>query len=355
MYKPLRGPERLFRLGQWIVAVLFAYFLIQVGAHLIADLPSVYTPPQYEDFLDESAVAQIEHQIQPTQDALNQLQSERDALHGLLQKAEYDYQRDKESFNNWRATRSTTEQSDQNPEVVTRARLLDQQLHNQQQLQAQLNELHQKRQQLMQAIAPQQQAIQNLHQTAQVAYQQALYQASLKDFGLRLLLVGPLLGAAIWLFRRHRKTSNWPFAWGFIFFALFAFFFELVPYLPSFGGYIRYGVGAVLTLVGGRALIRALQQYLERKKQEQQAPQEERKQEIRYEKALEAIARNQCPSCERTLLEVEGAAVNFCMHCGLKLYDTCPQCGLRHNAFFPFCPACGKASEETTPLTATIE
>ena len=30
MISPSRGPERLVRAGQWLVALLFAYFLIQV-------------------------------------------------------------------------------------------------------------------------------------------------------------------------------------------------------------------------------------------------------------------------------------------------------------------------------------
>ncbi len=38
-WSPSRGPERLIRSGQWLIALLFAYVLIQVGASLIADLP----------------------------------------------------------------------------------------------------------------------------------------------------------------------------------------------------------------------------------------------------------------------------------------------------------------------------
>lgn len=345
MYKPLRRPERLFRFGQWIVAVLFAYFLMQVGAHLIADLPSTYTAPRYEDFLDQADVNAVEQSMRPVQEEMQRLEVEVQALHSQREKAEFDYARDKASFDNWRAARSTTEQAEQNPEVVARARVLDAQLKRQQALQAQISALTRERQQRFQSLSPQRERLQKLHDEAQARFDEALYQASLKDFGLRLLLVGPLLGLALWLFRRHRRGPNWPFVWGFGFFALFAFFFELVPYLPSFGGYIRYGVGALLTFVGGRALIRSLQHYLEQKRQEQQIPQEERKQDIRYEKALEFIGRNQCPGCERTLLAVEGTAVNFCMHCGLKIYGTCPHCGLRHNAFFLFCPACGKAAE----------
>lgn len=355
MYKQLRGPERLFRMGQWAVAWLFAYCLMQVGASLIKDLPSVAERPHYEHFLDQEAIGALEQVLAPQQAIGARLQRERAALNGQLQRARQDYRKAKESFDNWRSARSSTKQSAQNPEVVAKARELDAQLAEQQQLEARLARLAQEHQALQAAMAPTQENIQQLKAEARTAYREALKWADLKAFFIRLLFVGPLLGAAIWLFRCYRKTSNWPFVWGFIFFALFAFFFELVPYLPSFGGYIRYGVGALLTFLGGRAMIRGLQRYLERKQQEQHAPQEARKQDIRYEKALKSIAQGQCPSCERAILEVPGAVVNFCMHCGLKIYGTCPQCGLRHNAFFPFCPACGCADETLDALPGNVK
>jgi hypothetical protein len=111
-------------------------------------------------------------------------------------------------------------------------------------------------------------------------------------------------------------------------------------------------VGALLTFLVGRALIRWLNAYLARKQQEQKAPQEQRQSAIRYEKALQALGRSQCPSCERSLPRREGVLPNYCMHCGLQLQHDCPQCGFHHYACFPFCPSCGHAAEAAPEPTA---
>lgn len=345
-FKELRGPERLMRAGQWVIALLFAFFLTRIGADLIADLPLVTNAPQLEDFLDKGALSQQERLQTPLLAKKAQLDQSLSEKRDVLEKAQSDYEKAKESFDNWRDTRSSTEQSSQNPEVIKRTQELDRLLNVQKDLEQQQDALYQQITDVQSRMQPIEQNINQIRSQAEAKFYNAEYRASLKAFFIRLAFVGPLLLIGVWLFRSHRHSKHWPFVWGFILFAAASFFFELVPYLPSFGGYIRYGVGAILTFVGGRALINALQRYAEQKRLEQEASQETRKQSLRYEEALSALSRNQCPSCDRKLVPTEDGKISFCMHCGLQLYAQCSSCGHRRNAFFHFCPCCGNASNQ---------
>jgi hypothetical protein len=141
-------------------------------------------------------------------------------------------------------------------------------------------------------------------------------------FLYRLALTLPLLVAAGWLFAKKRKGTYWPFVWGFIFFALFAFFVELVPYLPSYGGYVRYIVGIVITALVGRYAILALNRYLERQKAAESLPDAQRREELSYDVALARLAKGVCPGCERPV-DLKDVKNDFCPHCGIGLHDHC--------------------------------
>ncbi|MEB3193962.1 MAG: zinc ribbon domain-containing protein, partial [Cyanobacteriota bacterium] len=134
MYSPTRGPERLVRIAQWLIALVFAFFLIRVGGAILADLPVLTQPPQQATFLQTPPIRALEARIQP-------LEAEREALDQRLTQlqqrqevARQAYETERASFETWRATRSATQQTSQNQDVIARARQLDAQLQGQQRL-----------------------------------------------------------------------------------------------------------------------------------------------------------------------------------------------------------------------------
>ena len=178
--------------------------------------------------------------------------------------------------------------------------------------------------------------------------EQALRVQELRVFGYRLALTLPLLALAGWLFARQRQSRWWPFVWGFILFAVFVFFVELVPYLPSYGGYVRYTVGIVATVLVGRWAIVALQRYLERQRAAEAQPDAQRRAELGYDTALARLAKGVCPGCERTV-DLKDGRTDFCPHCGIGLFDRCGHCQARKSAFARFCPACGSSAASPSP------
>lgn len=340
MSKSLRLSEKWFRRGLWAVALVFASFLVGLGSLVVDDLPHVEASLSLEDFVDASEMEPLSQQLQALQQTERQAEDAQEQAQLQWEKAHSETQQMRDSFQAWIATRSATQRSDQDPEVIQRNQALEQ--VRQQELQAQ--QAWQQQKQLLLDASQQAGQVRAQIQTLEDAGRERLHaawrQQELRVFFYRLALTLPLLLVAGWLFVKQRKSSWWPFVWGFIFFALFAFFVELVPYLPSYGGYVRYGVGIVITVLVGRWAIVALQRYLERQQQAEALPANERRSTLAYDAALTHLSKGVCPGCERPV-DLKDGVTNYCPHCGICLFSSCTACSSRKSAFTKFCFSCG--------------
>lgn len=344
MKTSLRLSEAWFRRGLWLLSLVFASFLIGLGGTVVGDLPRVERALQRDDFIDRPAAAALRDALTGAQKA--QIEADEALAQTRLRArtAQANTQTAQASFNDWLATRGATARPEQDPALIDRTRTLDALRAAQRQAQAEVERQQQLALDARQTAARSQRQLDELEAVAAERLQAAERRQELRVFGYRLALTLPLLAVAGWLFVRHRKGSGWPFVWGFVFFALFTFFVELVPYLPSYGGYVRYGVGIVLTLLIGRWAMAALQRYLARQQAAEARPEPARRQALDYDVALARLAKGVCPGCERPV-DLKNAAIDFCPHCGIGLFDRCDGCGTRKSAFARFCQGCGKAAE----------
>jgi hypothetical protein len=340
MSKALRLSEKWFQRGLWLVALVFAGFLIGLGGTLVGDLPQVEKGLGVEDFIAQPAATQLRERLKAeeakgreAQEALAQSQLKHRVAQANSRSAS-------ETFNNWLATRRATERADQDPELLQRTRALDGLKALEREALAVMQAQQQKALDARQNAARTSDSLEELEQAARVELREAERAQELRVFLYRLALTLPLLVAAGWLFAKKRKSTYWPFVWGFIFFALFAFFVELVPYLPSYGGYVRYIVGIAITVLVGRQAIVSLNRYLEKQKLAEQLPDAQRREELSYDTALTRLSKGVCPGCERSV-DLKNPAIDFCPHCGIGLFDHCGVCEARKSAFAKFCHACG--------------
>jgi hypothetical protein len=219
---------------------------------------------------------------------------------------------------------------------------LDQLKAREQAIEEQQEKLEQDRLALQQSNTEHQAQEQSIESAGAAGYDRAVRKLELRVFLLRLALTLPLLLLSAFLFFKARKSAYWPFVWGFIFFSLFAFFVELVPYLPSYGGYVRYIVGVVLTVLIGVYAIRSLHRYLEQQKAAEERPEEQRRKDLGYDVALARLEKRVCPGCERPF-DTSDPLNNFCVHCGLLVFHNCSGCKVRQTVFTHFCRSCGTA------------
>jgi predicted RNA-binding Zn-ribbon protein involved in translation (DUF1610 family) len=347
MFKSLFVPERLFRLAMWIVSLVFASFLIGLGGTIIRDLPRIEEPLTIEQFADQGALGTARTELRRLQDVERDLEEQRAQATLRLTAVSNAYQSARAAYSNWISTRTATTDPTQDAEVLQRTRNLDQLKSSERDAQIAVERIEKDLLDARQARSARERTERQLLDDAGKAYQSAVFRQEFRVFAWRLALTLPLIVVAAWLVMRKRRSEYWLLYRGFIIFALFTFFVELIPYLPSYGGYVRYAVGIILTAVGGHYIIRAMRSYLARRRVVEQQTEVERRQALAPEDALKKMTANVCPACERALMTTGDIVPDYCVHCGMKLFARCGSCEIRRNVFFPFCPKCGTPAEAT--------
>jgi hypothetical protein len=303
-------------------------------------------------FIDPARLQQLQTVDDTLQIKRNQIDArvETATLKTTASRNEYDAA--KQQYDNWISTRQATTDAAQDPEVIRRTKQLDGLSAAVRETEKVSEAIAAKRLDVDRAAEANNATRAQLEAGAQGAYEAAVFKSDLFVFGLRLLVTLPLLLLAGWFVMKKRGSEYWPLIRGFVMFALYAFFFELVPYLPSYGGYIRYIVGIILTIVAGHYIIKWMRHYLATRAVVEQQAEVERKQSIRYEDALKKMGAGVCPGCERPVATTGDVLADFCVHCGMHLFDHCQACETRKLSFFRYCMKCGVASGVKDTVTA---
>ena len=355
--------EKVARFVLVVVTLVLAGFLIALGTKVLGDLDAWVVAPSQEAFQDQAARAAAQQTLSECERRMEGLLATKAVYQKSLDKAQNQNEAQKESFDHWLEARAAIGSSQEDGEVRGRAKALDQFRMIQESWQARIDDVEAKAVEPGRQVAQAQEKVRQLEAEASQRYDTALRAYAMRLFLLRLGLALPILALGVFLFVRFRKARFWPMVWGYGIFSLYVFFVGLVPYLPSFGGYIRLVVGVVLAMFTAFYVIRQLQRYLQKKREELAASTQDRAARIQDELALRAFQSHSCPSCERdflnqkwypkvrtaTEIRTTEEAPDFCCFCGLPLFGACRKCGHKNFLHFPFCGSCGSGIGEEDP------
>lgn len=339
----------------YFVSAILCGLLILLSTVIISDIDGLKEEPQLEDFIEASELRQKKETVRRLDEEAEQLDDRKKNAEKELNILKAVYEDEKSSFDNWLAATGLNTVKNQNAGVIEKANYLD----------SLTTLVNQKRQSINQldhdllSVESKKEVVDNeINRTLEQASNERL--EAMKSFDLevfiyRLLFIIPVILLGVFFFIRFRKSKYWPLFFGYILFSLYAFFFGLLPYLPSYGGYVHYSLGIIFSLLMGRYLINKIKKFKESRTKELKASAEDRAKKVKKVKAEHAYNTNCCPSCNKSFLlktwdksvdrtkeAVTSIASDFCRFCGLELFKECSSCSTKNFAHLPHCSNCGE-------------
>ena len=342
--------ERNSRIIYYAISIILCLFLILLSNKIIDDLDRATVRPEVSDFEDKVVQEDLVAKLKSIDVEIESLAAKNDNIEKTIETARENYDNEKQSFDNWVQTRKTLGSPDKDIEVSSRAKKLDEYYKVEQDWRTQRDNF-------------QKQVNENLS-VAELQFSGSLKKYELKVFLIRLLFVAPILFLGVFFFVRYRNHKFWPLFFAFTLFSFYCFFFGLLPYLPSYGGYVRNTVGILLSAGLGYYAIKYIQRYMALKKAELEISTEERAKKIGIEVAEKAMDNHFCPSCGKDFIlkkwdfpsktvenELYKYVTDFCRHCGLELFSKCQSCGEKNLKHLAYCSSCGCAMTKNKNLS----
>ena len=329
--------EKTSRLINFIISSVLCGFLILLSSQLIGDVDDWKEPPTLESFQNiellnenDSLIALIEADISMIQEKMNRIVT-------TINVTESNYSNAKQSFDNWLDARQVIGSVTEDKEIIKRANELDEFYKTQESWRKKQSILEQQTQELEESKNEFYKYIETEKDRAYGLRFKSIQKNDLNIFLIRLLIILPILLIGLFFIVRFRKHKYWPLFLGFVLFSFYAFFIGLVPYLPSYGGYIRYSVGVVIVILLGIYVINKIREFIEKKKNELSVSQSERAKNVQTATAEKALDDHICPSCGKDFIVVgweksehgkklQYAPVkvaHFCRFCGLYYLGAC--------------------------------
>lgn len=341
------------------ISLVLAIFLILLSSVIIDDLDSAVEYPystDYEDKEQTELYATIGSELDVQ---ISELYGVQENINKMTEIALRNKEAEQESFDNWIKTRTTLGTPAQDTEVLKRVNKLDDYQAVVQAWKSKSDSIQKSIDILYLEKSNNEKIKQELRNESYAQYEIALRAYNLHVFLIRLLFVAPILLLGIYFFLKKRKSKLAPIYNGFSLFSLYVFFVGLVPYLPSYGGYIRYVVGVVLTLGLGYYGIIRIRAYSDKKKAELAESSQKRASKLQGEIAEGAFNKHVCPSCGKDFLlkpwenpiknehthELQQIS-NYCRFCGLQVIKPCVKCKQNNYAHLPFCINCGDSLKD---------